>query len=292
KVLLKKMVDNQAIVITEDNVELLEITTYDAGKLSSQSTHILAKNNLIDFNMENVSKFKEDGVIVEVVLNHPNDFLENYSEIDLSEDEMLSLIKNWKLESIKELLSIIVNEESDEFFENNRLVEILLERGVSSDDRLFVRFLKNMDVEYLKEYFIFNLQERTLSKSTIEQMLNLFLENDITDFSIEEYDCIFDNLSNTELFVDLINNLFKNKKLNEISIKNVTYWLGTQNKPISELYIDENGKNKVVEIENTPQNIELLNNLQDINMVSTFNVKGDSIIKVNMKRKVPKELKT
>ncbi|HGF7645886.1 TPA: hypothetical protein QFK40_002361, partial [Enterococcus faecium] len=231
-----------------------------------------------------VSKFKEDGVIVEVVLNHPNDFLENYSEIDLSEDEMLSLIKNWKLESIKELLSIIVNEESDEFFENNRLVEILLERGVSSDDRLFVRFLKNMDVEYLKEYFIFNLQERTLSKSTIEQMLNLFLENDITDFSIEEYDCIFDNLSNTELFVDLINNLFKNKKLNEISIKNVTYWLGTQNKPISELYIDENGKNKVVEIENTPQNIELLNNLQDINMVSTFNVKGDSIIKVNMKR--------
>ncbi|HFC9364285.1 TPA: hypothetical protein QFC14_001974 [Enterococcus faecium] len=292
KVLLKKMVDNQAIVITEDNVELLEIITYDAGKLSSQSTHILAKNNLIDFNMENVSKFKEDGVIVEVVLNHPNDFLENYSEIDLSEDEMLSLIKNWKLESIKELLSIIVNEESDEFFENNRLVEILLERGVSSDDRLFVRFLKNMDVEYLKEYFIFNLQERTLSKSTIEQMLNLFLENDITDFSIEEYDCIFDNLSNTELFVDLINNLFKNKKLNEISIKNVTYWLGTQNKPISELYIDENGKNKVVEIENTPQNIELLNNLQDINMVSTFNVKGDSIIKVNMKRKVPKELKT
>ena len=58
------------------------------------------------------------------------------------------------------------------------------------------------------------------------------------------------------------------------------------------MYIDENGKNKVVEIENTPQNIELLNNLQDINMVSTFNVKGDSIIKVNMKRKVPKELKT
>ncbi len=44
-------------------------------------------------------------------------------------------------------LPIFVNEESDEFFENNRLVEILLERGVSSDDRLFVRFLKNMDVE-------------------------------------------------------------------------------------------------------------------------------------------------
>ncbi|EHG5974573.1 hypothetical protein J5K75_002624, partial [Enterococcus faecalis] len=133
KALLKRMVDNKAIGITEDNIELLEITTYDAGNLSSQSTHILAKNNLIDFNMENVSKFKEEGVIVEVVLNHPNDFLENYSEIDLSEDEMLSLIKNWKLESIKELLSIIVNEESDEFFENNRLVEILLERGVSSD---------------------------------------------------------------------------------------------------------------------------------------------------------------
>ncbi|EGO8022263.1 TPA: hypothetical protein RD626_002260, partial [Enterococcus faecalis] len=126
----------------------------------------------------------------------------------------------------------------------------------------------------------------------IEQTLNLFLENNITDFSIEEYDCIFNNLSNTELFVDLLNNLFKNKKLNEISIKNVTYWLGTQNKPISELYIDENGKNKVVEIENTPQNIELLNNLQDINMVSTFNEKGDSTIKVNMRRKVPKELKT
>lgn len=292
KALLKRMVDNKAIGITEDNIELLEITTYDAGNLSSQSTHILARNNLIDFNIENVSKFKEDGVIVKVVLNHPNDFLENYSEIDLSEDEMFSLIKNWKLESVKELLDTIVDEESDEFFENTKLVEILFERGISSDDTLFVKLLKNMDVEYLKEYFIFNLQEMTLSKSTIEQTLNLFLENDIIDFSTEEYDCIFNNLSNTELFVDLLNNLFKNKKLNEISIKNVIYWLGTQSKPISELYIDKNGKNRVVEIENTPQNIELLNNLQDINMVSTFNEKGDSTIKVNMRRKVPKELKT
>ena len=68
--------------------------------------------------------------------------------------------------------------------------------------------------------------------------------------------------------------------------------MGTQSKPISELYIDKNGKNRVVEIENTPQNIELLNNLQDINMVSTFNEKGDCTIKVNMRRKVPKELKT
>lgn len=292
KALLKRMVDNKAIGITEDNIELLEITTYDAGNLSSQSTHILARNNLIDFNIENVNKFKEDGVIVEVVLNHPNDFLENYSDIDLSEDEMFSLIKNWKLESVKELLDTIVDEESDEFFENTKLVEILFERGISCDDTLFVKLLENINVECLKEYFIFKLKERTLSKSTIEQTLNLFLENNITDFSIEEYDCIFNNLSNTELFVDLLNNLFKNKKLNEISIKNVTYWLGTQNKPISELYIDENGKNKVVEIENTPQNIELLNNLQDINMVSTFNEKGDSTIKVNMRRKVPKELKT
>ncbi|MDT2536070.1 hypothetical protein P7D55_19690, partial [Enterococcus raffinosus] len=292
KVLLKRMVDNQAIGITEDNIELLEITTYDAGNLSSQSTHILARNNLIDFNIENVSKFKEDGVIVEVVLNHPNDFLENYSEIDLPEEEIFSLIKNWKLESIKELLDTIVNEESDEFFENSKLVELLLERGISSDDTLFVKLLENINVEYLKEYFIFNLKERTLSKSTIEQMLNLFLENNITDFSIEEYDCIFDNLSNTKLFVDLLNNLFKNKKLNEISIKNITYWLGTQNKPISELTIDENGKNKSVEIENTPQNVELLNNLKSIGIVSTFYEKVGSIIKVNMRRKVPKELKT
>lgn len=190
------------------------------------------------------------------------------------------------------MLDTIVNEESDEFFENSKLVELLLERGISSDDTLFVKLLENMNVEYLNENFIFNLKKRTISKSTIELMLNLFLENDITDFSIEEYDCIFDNLSNTELFVGLVNNLFKNKKLNEISIKNVTYWLGTQNKPISELYIDENGKNKVVEIENTPQNVELLNNLKSIGIVSTFNVKGDPNIKVNMRRKMPNELKT
>lgn len=292
KVLLKKMVDNQAIVITENNVELLGITTYDAGKLSSQSTHILAKNNLIDFNMENVSKFKEDGIIVDVVLNHPNEFLENYSEIDLSEEEVFSLIKNWKLESVEELLDTIVNEESDEFFENTKLVEILLERGISSNDKLFVKLFENINVEYLNEYFIFNLKERTLSKSTIEQTLNLFLENNIADFSIEEYDFIFENLLNTEIFVDLINNLFKNRKLNDISIKSVTYWLGTQNKPISDLTIDDNGKNKSVEIENTRQNVELLNNLDKIGIVSTFYVKEGSIIKVNMRRKVPEELKT
>ncbi|EMF0393161.1 hypothetical protein JMQ88_002303, partial [Enterococcus hirae] len=51
------------------------------------------------------------------------------------------------------------------------------------------------------------------------------------------------------------------------------------------------GKNKVVEIENTPQNVELLNNLKRIGIVSTFKVMGDSNIKVNMRRKVPEELK-
>lgn len=86
----------------------------------------------------------------------------------MSEEETFSLIKNWKFESIKELLGTIVNEDSDESFKNTRLAEILLERGISSDDTLFVRLLKNMDVEYSKEYFIFNLQEMTLSKSTIE----------------------------------------------------------------------------------------------------------------------------
>ncbi len=77
-------------------------------------------------------------------------------------------------------------------------------------------------------------------------------------------------MSNTELFVGLVDNCFKNKKLNEISIKNITYWLGTQNKPISELTIDENGKNKSVEIENTPQNVELVNNSDNIGIVSNF----------------------
>lgn len=285
KALLKKMVDNKSIVVTERNIELLGITTYDAGELTRESTHILARNNLIDFNIENLSKFKEDGVIVKVVLNHLDDFLENYSEIDLSEEEMISLIKNWKLESIEELLGTIVNGESDDFFQNTKLVEILLEREISSDDKLFVKLLENIDVECLKEYFIFNLQEMTLSKSIIEQMLSSFLVNNITDFSVEDYDCIFENLSNTQLFVDLLNNLFKNKKLNIISVKAVTYWLGTQSKPISELYIDENGKNKVVEIENISQNVELLNNLRSIGIVSTFNEKGDSTIKVNMRRK-------
>lgn len=49
---------------------------------------------------------------------------------------------------------------------------------------------------------------------------------------------------------------------------------------------------KSVEIENTPQNVELVNNLDNIGIVSTFYEKEGSIIKVNMRRKVPKELKT
>ena len=292
KALLKKMVDNKTIEITEDNIKLLKITTYDAGQLPSHSTRILARNNLIDFNIKNVKKFKNDGVIVEVILNHPKDFLENYSEIDLSEEEMFSLIKYWKFESIKELLDTIVNKESDNFFKNTRLVEILLEREVSSDDTLFLRLFENIDIDYLKEYFIFNLQEMTLSKSTVEQILRSFLVNNISGFSVEEYNSIFENLSNTQLFIELLNNLFKNNNLNITSIKNVTYWLGTQNKPISELYIDKNGKNRVVEIENNSQNNELLKNLKSIGIVSTFDEKGDTLIKVNMRRKLPKELKT
>lgn len=226
---------------------------------------------------------KSQGFIYEIVVQGKFD-----EELIKGVNEELEIIDN----DFQEIAKQINNEESDEFFENIELVVILLVREISSDNTLFVKLFENINVEYLNEYFIFNLKERTLSKSTIEQNLNLFLENDITEFSIEEYDCIFDNLSNRELFVDLIKNLFKNRKLNEISIKNVTYWLGTQNKPISELTIDENGKNKSVEIENTPQNVELVNNLDNIGIVSTFYEKEGSIIEVNMRRKVPKELKT
>ncbi|WP_340689577.1 hypothetical protein [Enterococcus plantarum] len=288
---LKKLVDDRVIDITKNNIELLKVTSYDAGNLSSEAIQILATNNLIDFNLDNMNKFKKYGVFIDIMLNNPDDFLKNYVNLDLSEEDVITLIKKWNIESAKELLSVVVDTEADEFFQNDELVDILFERKISSDEKLFEKLLKNTDKSHLKKYFIFNLQESTLSNSMIENTLNLFYMDNIADFSFEEYDCIFGNFSNNDLFVKLLNGIFNSKRLDVSFIDKLSFWLPKQDKPISELYIDKNGKNRVVHLENSLENKELIKNLKRFHIVSTFKEKDGNLLEVNMKRKLPERLK-
>lgn len=273
KELLKKLVDNKVIEVSQYNIELLKVTTYDAGDLDNVSIQLLVENKLVDFNLANITTFKENGVITDILLSYRDEYIRDYKKISLSDDDLIMLIKKWDTESINVLLETVVEGKSDDFFENIELVNTLMEKNVSSEDELFSKLLNNMEIIYLKKYFIFNLQEGKLSSEIIKNSLNIFDKNNITDFTVAEYDCIFDNFSDNELFVKLLNNIFRNKEV-DISVPIVTSWLKMQNEPISELQIRQS---KQVTLENSNDNKELLDNLKAIGIVSSFREVSEDI---------------
>ncbi|WP_311906990.1 YobI family P-loop NTPase [Carnobacterium divergens] len=273
KELLKKLVDNKVIEVSQYNIELLKVTTYDAGELDNVSIQLLVENNLVDFNLANITTFKENGVITDILLSYRDEYIRDYQKISLSDDDLIMLIKKWDIESINVLLETVVEGKSDEFFANIELVNTLMEKNVSSDDELFSKLLNNMEIIYLKQYFIFNLQEGKLSSEIIKNSLNIFDKNNITDFTVDEYDCIFDSFSDNELFVKLLNNIFRNKEV-DISVPIVTSWMKMQNEPISELQIRQS---KQVTLENSNDNKELLDNLKAIGIVSSFREVSEDI---------------
>lgn len=283
KELLKKLVDNKVIEVSQYNIELLKVTTYDAGELDNVSIQLLVENKLVDFNLANITTFKENGVITDILLSYRDEYIRDYQKISLSDDDLIMLIKKWDIESINVLLETVVEGKSDEFFANIELVNTLMEKNVSSDDELFSKLLNNMEIIYLKQYFIFNLQEGKLSSEIIKDILNIFDKNNITDFTVDEYDCIFDSFSDNDLFVKLLNNIFRNKEI-DISVPIVTSWMKMQNEPISELQIRQS---KQVTLENSNDNNELLDNLKDIGIVSSFKKLSEDTLRVYFKKNYP-----
>lgn len=285
KEFLKILVDKKVINVTSNNIELLKIATYDAGSLDNKAIHLLVENDLVDFNLENINIFKDNGVITELLLNHPTEFIENYKEINLLDDDLIVLIKEWEIDSIDKLLEIVAGTETEGLFQNNELVSILVERKIISNDNLFLKLLENTEKNHLKKYFIFNLQEGKLSKLVIEQVLTSFYENDMDDFSLEQYNSIFDNIADSDLFIKLLNNIFMKGKLDSSSIDKVMDWLRNQNKPISEIYI---GQDSEVIIKNSSENKKLMENLKNIGLVSKSTEIDENTLSIYNKRKHPK----
>ena len=166
------------------------------------------------------------------------------------------------------------------------MIDVLIERKIISSDKLFLRLINNKNPR-LKKYFIQNLKQHSLSKNVIENSLISFHDNNIVDFTNDEYNCIFENLANNELFVKLLNQAFINSKINSDSIDHVIYWVQTQNSPISELYINQNSE---VKLKKTLENEQLLKNLRRIGIVSKFNeVEGDYFSVYNKRKYPPKK---
>lgn len=284
--LLSTFVDNRVIDVTDVNIELLKITTYNADDLNEKDIRILVDNHLVNFNLETVDIFIKYNLIVDIILDHPNEFIANYKELTLSSSNLIRLIKQWNDDPINDLLNLITEEESDELFENTELIDVLIERKIISSDKLFLRLINNKNPR-LKKYFIQNLKQHSLSKNVIENSLISFHDNNIVDFTNDEYNCIFENLANNELFVKLLNQAFINSKINSDSIDHVIYWVQTQNSPISELYINQNSE---VKLKKTLENEQLLKNLRRIGIVSKFNeVEGDYFSVYNKRKYPPKK---
>lgn len=279
---LMDLVDSKTIEVNVDNLELLKIAKYNATELDKESMQLLAENDLVIWNLENVEVYEENSILTEMLLSYPIECLENYNEINLSKNDVIQLIKKWNKETIDRLLEITVNRETDTFFENTELIGILKERKIEASDDLFERLLENNESDQLSDYFMYNLKNGNLSKELIEKSLNTFYENNQDKFDITEYDNIFESISDVQLSVNLINHIFINEKLKANSIELVEGWLGTQNEPLSKLYIGQRAK---VILKNTPENNELLNNLMRIGIVSTKHKINEDDIVVNNRRK-------
>ncbi|WP_317912106.1 hypothetical protein [Carnobacterium maltaromaticum] len=131
EVFLKELVDTNVIDVTVDNIKLINVAKYDAGTLGEKSIQLLVENNLVDFNLENMDKFKKDGVIIDLLINYPTKLIENYQEINLAEDELIKLINKLENETIVNLLETVEQAELDETFKS--LIVKLMNNKISSD---------------------------------------------------------------------------------------------------------------------------------------------------------------
>ncbi|MBO0446575.1 hypothetical protein JZO78_09475 [Enterococcus ureilyticus] len=282
---LNELVDNKMIEVTEDNINLLKITKYKAHELNTDQVRLLIENNLVVFNIELINYLESSDLRVDLLLNYPEEYIRNYDVFNLSQEELIKLIKQWQSEDVARLLETIFSTQSTEFFKNLDFVDALFSRKVPvNDEQMFKLVDSILDIKDLKDYFIFNLDKNTLGKDIISQVLELISNTSHNDLSKEEYNSILNRKLNHSIFVKVINYSFEDLHLTKKDFDLVIGWLKNQDKPYSELYI---GQTTPVIIDKTSDTNKLLVNLRRVGVVSTFSEIDGEKYKVNNKRTKP-----
>lgn len=283
---LKSLVDNKIIDVNKNNLVLLEITKYDAFNLDKEIVELLLTKNLVEFDIDTINEFRALELKAELLLNYQDDYINNISVINLTVEEITKLVKRWNKSDISRLIELLFNKESTDLFQSKEFIDILLSQKVIVTDEQMNKLISlNPEVEFIQEYFLFNLSKGTLEENTIKNVLEVIYQTTISSLTVENINVIFNSKIDSKLFVKIFNYTFKIRHYSEKDYKQIADWLGKQDKPFSDIYID--GRVREISVDKTNDNEELLKNLKIVGIISSFKDKGENLFSVYPKRNEP-----
>ncbi|MBO0477991.1 hypothetical protein DOK76_13040 [Vagococcus sp. DIV0080] len=286
KYLLRGLVDKEIIDVNNDNLEVLKLSKYDAFDLNKPSIEFLISNDLVAFNIETIERFREFDLQAELLLNYQNEYIENANKIMLTVSEIACLIKGWNDSDKSRLIELLFNKEFPELFVDQEFIETLLSEKILITDGQMNKLINlNSSMDSVQEYFIFNMNKGTLGQETIDTVLEAIYITSIDTLTSDDFEVIFSQSFDSELFVKYMNFVFRKFKYTDEQYEIVETWLKKQEIPYNQLYID--GRMREIVLEDNSIIRELMDNLIDVGIVSSYKEKEPGKISVYVKRNKP-----
>lgn len=284
--LLKDLVDKNVVDVNKENIGILDFSKYDAFNLSREEAQILIEHKLVIFDLETINEFREIELKAEVLLNYQDEYIENSDKVLLVVEEMIKLVKGWNKSDIVRLIDVLFDKEYDELFQSEEFINTLLSEQIKVTDEQINKLIRlNSEIQTVQEYFLFNMAEGILEKDTISNTLNTIYHTSITTLSPENFEVIFNTKLDSEQFVNILNFTFRHTGYSSKDYKKIEGWLGKQNSPFNELFID--GRMREVFVERNSEIETLLENLKTVGIVSSYKQKEENLLSVYVKRNKP-----
>ncbi|RSU01009.1 hypothetical protein CBF34_07885 [Vagococcus penaei] len=284
--LLKGLVDKKIIDVNENNLEILKLSKYEAYHLDATSVKFLISNDLVVFDIETLDEFRDFDLKDKLLLNFQDDYVENANEIMLTINEIIGLIKGWNTSDLLRLINLLFTKEFPELFVDQKFIDTLLsEQIIITDEQMNKLINLNSSIDSIQEYFIFNINKGMLDQETIETVLTTIYETSINTLTSDDFEVIFSQSFDSELFVKYMNFVFRKFKYTDEQYEIVETWLKKQEIPYNQLYID--GRMREIVLENNSMIRELLDNLIDVGIVSSYKEKEPEKLSVYVKRNKP-----
>lgn len=283
---IEYLINSKLLNVSTLPLELLRISKYKGYNLNINEVTNLIENNLVEFKIEAIEEFRELELLPKLLLNYQDLYIENEDEIKLTVNEIISLIKGWDTSDLLRLINLLFNKEFPELFVDQKFIDTLLsEQIIITDEQMNKLINLNSSIDSVQEYFIFNINKGMLEQETIDTVLATIYETSIDTLTSDDFEVIFSQSFDSELFVKYLNFAFRKFKYSSEEYETIESWLKKQDSPYNQLYID--GGIREIILENNSLNEELLGNLIGIGLVSSYKGKEQDKISAYAKRNKP-----
>ncbi|MFI3684950.1 hypothetical protein VBH15_08305 [Vagococcus fluvialis] len=286
KNLLKGLVDKKIIDVNENNLEILKLSKYEAYHLDAASVKFLISNDLVVFDIETLDEFRGFDLKDKLLLNYPDEYIVNANDITLTVNEINGLIKGWDKSDLLRLINLLFNKEFPELFVDQKFIDTLLsEQIIITDEQMNKLINLNSSIDSVQKYFIFNINKGMLEQETIDTVLATIYETSINTLTSDDFEMIFSQTFDSELFVKYLNFAFRKFEYSSEEYETIESWLKTQKAPFNQLYI--NKRTHEIILEKNSSNEELIKKLIEIGIVSSSRDKEPEKLSVYVKQNKP-----